>query len=74
MFALYVESDAPRALEIARENWFVQKELADARLLAEAAVEARNPAAAQPVIDWAAATGVRDARLDTLRLRLGGVQ
>ncbi|HUS30271.1 MAG TPA: tetratricopeptide repeat protein [Kofleriaceae bacterium] len=72
MFVLYVESNAPRALEIARDNWFVQKELADARLLAEAAVEARDAAAAQPVIEWARATGVRDARLDALLTRLGG--
>ena len=71
MFVLYVESDAPRALEIARDNWFVQKELADGRLLAEAAVEARNVAAAQPVVEWARATGVHDARLDALLVRLG---
>ena len=74
MFVLYVESDAARALEIARDNWFVQKELADARLLAYAAVEARNAAAAQPVIDWARSTGVRDARLEASLVRLGGMQ
>ncbi|HTL37329.1 MAG TPA: hypothetical protein VL326_29550 [Kofleriaceae bacterium] len=71
MFVLYVESDAPRALDIARDNWFVQKELADARLLADAAVEARQPAAARPVVEWARSTGVRDARLDALLVRLG---
>lgn len=63
-FALEVEGDAARAARIARDNWSVQKELADARLLAEAAVAAQDRAAAEPVIAWAAATGVRDAVLD----------
>jgi hypothetical protein len=72
MFVLAVESDPGRALELARHNWDVQKELADARLLAEAAVEARQPAAAAPVIEWATRTGVHDARLDRWLVRLGG--
>lgn len=63
MFVLAVDGDAPRALELARANWDVQKELADARLLAEAAVRAGQPAAAAPVVAWARANGVRDARL-----------
>jgi hypothetical protein len=72
MFVLAVESDPARALGLARHNWDVQKELADARLLAEAAVEARQPAAAAPVLDWVRATGVRDARLDRWLVRIGG--
>ena len=64
MFVLAVDSDAPRALELAKQNWDVQKELADARLLAEAAVAARDRDGAAPVIEWARATGVVDARLD----------
>jgi tetratricopeptide (TPR) repeat protein len=71
MFVLYVESDAHRAVAIAADNWAVQKELADARLLAHAAIEARQPSAARPVIEWARSVGVSDARLDALRLRLG---
>jgi tetratricopeptide (TPR) repeat protein len=63
MFVLAVDVDAPRALAIAQKNWGVQKELADARLLAQAAAAAREPEAAQPVIEWARATGVHDARL-----------
>jgi tetratricopeptide (TPR) repeat protein len=70
MFVLAVDLDAPRAVKIARANWDVQKELADARVLAEAAAEARDASAAAPVIAWARATGVHDARLDRALGRL----
>ncbi|HEX7837251.1 MAG TPA: hypothetical protein VF469_07295, partial [Kofleriaceae bacterium] len=63
---LAVELDAARAVALAADNWRVQKELADARLLAETALAASDPDAAQPVIAWARATGVRDATLDRL--------
>ncbi len=63
MFVLAVDTDPDRALVLAQRNWDVQKELADARLLAEAAVEARKPDAAAPVVEWVHATGVKDARL-----------
>jgi nucleoid DNA-binding protein len=69
-FALAVELDAARAVRIARDNWTVQKELADARLLAEAAVAADDREAAAPVVAWARATGVRDAELARLLGRL----
>ena len=71
MFALAVESDAPRALKLARDNWNVQKELADARLLAETAIAANDPEAAAPVIAWARKTSVRDAWLDRSLTQLG---
>ena len=64
MFVLGVDGDARRALAIARANWDVQKELADARIFAEAAVAAGDRDAAAPVIAWTQKTGVRDARLD----------
>jgi tetratricopeptide (TPR) repeat protein len=69
-FTLAVELDAARAVRIAVDNWKVQKELADARLLAEAAVAAGDRDAAAPVIAWARATGVRDATLDRSLARL----
>lgn len=64
MFALAVDGDARRAVTLARDNWQVQKELADARLLARTAVAAHDVAAAAPVAAWAHTTGVRDAELD----------
>jgi Flp pilus assembly protein TadD/nucleoid DNA-binding protein len=73
-FALEIELDAPRAARIARDNWEVQKELADARLLAEAAAVAGDPGAAAPVIAWARTTGVRDAVLDRWLGQLGVVR
>ena len=69
-FALAVELDAARAVQLARDNWSVQKELADARLLAEAAVAAGDRDAVAPVSAWARTTGVRDATLDRLLARL----
>ena len=73
-FALAVELDAPRAVQLARDNWRVQKELADARLLAETAVAARDRDAAAPVIAWAHSTGVRDAMLDRSLRQLEAMQ
>jgi tetratricopeptide (TPR) repeat protein len=73
-FALEVELDAPRAVTLARDNWKVQKELADARLLAQTAAAARDPEAAAPVLAWAKSTGVRDAELDRWVRQLGGMQ
>ncbi len=63
-FALEVDADPTTALRVARDNWGVQKELADARLFAQTAVAARDREAAAPVIAWAATTGVHDAQLD----------
>jgi len=63
-FALAVDHDPAAALRLARDNWAVQKELADARLLAEAAVAAGSPEAARPVLAWARTNGLRDAQLE----------
>jgi len=72
-FALAVERAPARAAALARANWAVQKELADARLLAEAALAARDPEAAAPVVAWARATGVRDVELAGRLAKLGGL-
>jgi len=53
-FELYLRHDARAALELARRNWAVQKEPADARIYLEAAAQARDIAAARPVLDWQA--------------------
>ena len=63
MFVLDVDNDPPRALAIAKANWQVQKELADARLLVRAAVAADDPDAAWPVLAWVKANGITDAWL-----------
>ncbi|HUJ60619.1 MAG TPA: tetratricopeptide repeat protein [Kofleriaceae bacterium] len=69
MFELEVEGDARRALALALDDWAVQKELADARIVAAAAWAAGDPASAEPVRAWARANGVEDVQLAQL---LGG--
>lgn len=51
-YALRVEGDADKALELAVENWKVQREPADARVLIEAAVAAHRSIALEPVRAW----------------------
>ena len=65
-FALRLERDPPRAVRLARENWSVQREPADARLFVEAARAAANPEAAAPVREFVRRHGMEDAVLDAL--------
>ena len=71
-FALAIQGDAARALVLAKQNYAVQKEPADARILLEAALAARQPAAAQPVLDWLASSGVESVVLRALAGQLKG--
>lgn len=71
-FALALQGDAARALALARENYAVQREPADARVLLEAALAAKDPAAAKPVLDWMAASGVESVILQRLAAKLKG--
>ena len=65
-FELALRGDARRALAIARRNWDVQKETADARILLEAALAAHDAAAARPVLDWMRGARVEDVQLARL--------
>jgi tetratricopeptide (TPR) repeat protein len=65
-FALGVLGDAPRALQLAAHNFQIQKEPADARALLEAALAARQPQAAQPVLQWMQGAGVESVALQRL--------
>ena len=51
-FELLLRRDVPAALALAKKNWAIQKEPADIRIYLEAAVAARDAAAAKPVTDW----------------------
>jgi len=53
--------DVQAALASAQANFRVQKELTDVRLLARAAVAARDPRARQQLVEWLHSTGYRDA-------------
>ena len=63
--------DTAKALTLARKNWAVQKEPADMRIYLEAALQARDREAAQPVIDWIAKHKTEDAAAAKLMRQLG---
>jgi len=73
-FVLGIEGDAARALRLAQQNFDVQKEPADARILLQAALAARQPQAAQPVLDWMAASGIESVVLQALATQLKGLR
>jgi hypothetical protein len=70
-FALYLRGDARAALRLARANWAVQREPADARILLEAARAAGDRAAAAPVLQFVADNGLQDLGLARAAAALG---
>jgi hypothetical protein len=69
-FALALQGDAKRALALARSNFAVQKEAADARVLLEAALAARSRTDAAPALDWLDSSGVESVVLRELAAKL----
>jgi tetratricopeptide (TPR) repeat protein len=65
-FELHLAGDPAAALAVAAANYKVQREPRDARPLLEAAIAAKNSAAAQPVRDWLKSSGFEDAYLRQL--------
>ena len=72
-FALEVEDQPKRALELASRNWALQKGPADASVLLQAALAAGAPEAAAPVLAWLADKRTEDVVLERLRRALDGV-
>jgi len=70
-FLLELQGDPAAALQRARHNFVVQREPADARVLLEAALAARDKAAAEPALAWLAATRIESPRLHALAEQLG---
>ena len=70
LFELRLRHDAARAVELGLQNWQSQREPADARLLLQAAVAAKKPDAAQPVLDWMTRTHIEDPALQALAAQL----
>lgn len=66
-FTLHLLKQPQEALRLAQENWAVQRESADARILLEAAIAANNRSAAQPVLDWLSQTRLEDAQVQGLK-------
>ena len=69
-FTLQMQRQPEEALKLALSDWRVQKETRDARVVLEAALAAKQPAAAQPVLDWMAATRIEDWYLQRLASEL----
>lgn len=62
-YLLELRGDARAALAAASENYRSQREPRDALILIEAALAARDPAAAAPALAWLEASGFEGARL-----------
>ena len=60
-FRLAVDTDPRPALALARDNWAVQREPADLRVLIDAARATRNAAALHTARDWMATNRIEDA-------------
>ena len=73
-FALAVEHNPTKALDLSLKNWTVQREPRDARIVLEAALAAHQPAAAKPVLDWLAENHNEDRTLIALAQQLTGRQ
>lgn len=65
-FTLHVRGDAAGALVLARQNWAVQKEPADLRILLEAAQRAGDQATVRAVRGWIQRNGTQDVVLASL--------
>jgi thioredoxin-like negative regulator of GroEL len=65
-FELHLDADPQRALELAKDNWAVQKEPADARILLEAALVAKDGAAVRALQEWLARSRMEDVQLRKL--------
>ena len=65
-YQLRLRGNAKEALRLAAENYPIQREPRDARILLEASIAAGDSPAAQPARDWLGRSGFEDARLRTL--------
>ena len=70
-FVLELDHDAARAVDLARRNFAVQREPADARVLLESAFAAGDRQAAAAALDWLRDTGIDAPRLRGLAKQLG---
>ena len=62
-YLLDLRGDARAALAAAAENYRTQREPRDAQVLLDAALAARDPAAAAPALQWLESSGCEGARL-----------
>lgn len=70
LFELHLRADPQAAVELAARNWQSQREPIDARVLVDAALAARQPQKATPVLVWMRETGIDDPGLRERAARL----
>ena len=73
-FPLTLLKQPQAACVLAQANWAVQREPQDARVLLEAALAARDVAAAAPVRAWMRTAKVEDVTLTALAIQLDALQ
>ncbi|MGH8226065.1 MAG: tetratricopeptide repeat protein [Gammaproteobacteria bacterium] len=69
-FVLYLQHDPVRALDLAEQNWTVQRAPKDMRIYLEAALAAGKPEAARPVLALLAKSHLEDPTVDQLAARV----
>jgi hypothetical protein len=69
-YELHLRGNVKAALALAQQNWAVQKEPADLRILLEAARQANDRAAAAPALAWLAQSGLEDSGIQPLAAQL----
>jgi hypothetical protein len=69
-FALYLQHDPQRALDLAQRNWQLQRAPWDARVFLEAAAAANQPQAAAAVLAFVRQTGLQDPVIESLARQL----
>ncbi len=69
-FELQLKKNAEKAMALALENWKLQREPRDARVIMEAALARRDAAAAKPALDWMASTGFEETHYRELAAQL----
>lgn len=69
-YTLHLRRKPKAALVLAQQNWMVQKEPADTRLVLEAALASGNRAAAEPVMRWVEKNRLEDVAIAGLVQRL----
>jgi len=73
VFVLHVEHDSARALQIAEQNWNVQRAPQDMQIYLEAALAADQPQAAGPVMRLLSQSRLEDPAIDTLLRKVAAV-
>jgi tetratricopeptide (TPR) repeat protein len=69
-YALYLQQDPQAALDLAQQNWRVQRAPWDARVFLEAAAAAKQPAAAASVLKFLQETKLQDPIIEPLARQL----